>query len=50
MSTLDTLRAWARRIKRDAVTLWFAAHPGAPSCIPPANWTLSPNELNNVTK
>ncbi len=26
--TLVTLRAWARRIKRDAVTLWFAyRHP-----------------------
>lgn len=25
------LRAWARRIKQDAVTLWFAArHPGTP--------------------
>jgi len=25
------LRAWARRIKRDGVTLWFAArHPGTP--------------------
>ncbi len=27
----DTLRAWARRIKRDAVTLWFACrNPATP--------------------
>ena len=24
MSVFDTARAWARRIKRDAITLWFA--------------------------
>ena len=31
MGLLDTSRAWARRIKRDAVTLWFArSHPGTP--------------------
>ena len=31
MSWLDTSRAWARRIKRDGVTLWFALrHPGTP--------------------
>ena len=24
MSLLDTLRTWARRVKRDAMTLWFA--------------------------
>ncbi len=31
MTRSGTLRAWARRVKRDAVTLWFAArHPLAP--------------------
>ncbi|HWK69972.1 hypothetical protein [Pollutimonas sp. M17] len=23
MKTIETIRSWARRIKRDAVTLWF---------------------------
>ena len=28
---IDTTRAWARRIKRDAITLWFAkSHPATP--------------------
>ena len=28
---IDTTRAWARRIKRDAMTLWFArSHPATP--------------------
>ena len=31
MSFVDATRAWARRIKRDAITLWFArAHPATP--------------------
>ena len=31
MGFVDTSRAWARRIKRDAVTLWFARkHAGTP--------------------
>ena len=31
MSVFETLRQWARRIKRDGVTLWFATrHPGTP--------------------
>lgn len=31
MRLLDTARAWARRIKRDAMTLWFARrHPATP--------------------
>jgi uncharacterized membrane protein YkvA (DUF1232 family) len=31
MGLVDASRAWARRIKRDAVTLWFAkSHPGTP--------------------
>lgn len=30
-STLTTLKTWARRIKRDAMTLWFARnHPDTP--------------------
>ena len=31
MGFVGTSRAWARRIKRDVVTLWFARkHPGTP--------------------
>ena len=31
MSTAERLKGWAREVKRDGVTLWFAArHPGAP--------------------
>lgn len=31
MGFIETTRAWARRIKRDAMTLWFArSHPGTP--------------------
>lgn len=31
MGFIDTTRAWARRIKRDAMTLWFArSHPATP--------------------
>jgi uncharacterized membrane protein YkvA (DUF1232 family) len=31
MNPFDTARAWARRVKRDAMTLWFArAHPDTP--------------------
>jgi len=31
MSIFKTVRQWASRIKRDAVTLWFACrHPGTP--------------------
>jgi uncharacterized membrane protein YkvA (DUF1232 family) len=31
MQLTETLRAWARRIKRDSVTLWFAGkHPSTP--------------------
>ncbi|RST45714.1 YkvA family protein [Variovorax sp. DXTD-1] len=31
MSIFKSIRQWASRIKRDAVTLWFAyRHPGAP--------------------
>jgi uncharacterized membrane protein YkvA (DUF1232 family) len=31
MAVLDTLRSWARRLKRDAMTLWFARrHPRTP--------------------
>ena len=31
MHFIDTIRAWARRIKRDALTLWFArSHPATP--------------------
>ena len=31
MSLQESIRAWARRLKRDGVTLWFAyRHPGTP--------------------
>lgn len=31
MSLIDHLKTWARAVKRDGVTLWFAArHPGVP--------------------
>lgn len=31
MSLLDTLKSWAKAIKRDALTLWFCArHPDTP--------------------
>lgn len=31
MNLNDRIKSWARRIKRDGVTLWFAArHPGTP--------------------
>lgn len=31
MGIIDTTRTWARRIKRDALTLWFAGrHPATP--------------------
>lgn len=31
MRLTERIRGWARRIKRDAVTLWFAyKHPGTP--------------------
>ena len=31
LKLLDTLRAWARRVKRDAMALWFARrHPQTP--------------------
>ncbi len=31
MGFIDTTRAWARRVKRDAMTLWFARmHPATP--------------------
>ncbi len=31
MSATDHLKSWAKKVKRDAVTLWFAArHPRAP--------------------
>lgn len=31
MSALNTARAWAKRIKRDVMTLWFASrHPDTP--------------------
>ncbi len=34
MRVFETLRQWARRIKRDGITLWFATrHPGTP-------WTI----------
>lgn len=51
MAILTNLRAWARRIKRDGVTLWFACrHPGTPVlakalCVFVVAYALSPIDL-----
>ena len=51
MFTLADIRAWARRIKRDAVTLWFACrHTETPwmvksLCIFVVAYALSPIDL-----
>jgi uncharacterized membrane protein YkvA (DUF1232 family) len=51
MTVFDNLRQWARRIKRDAVALWFAyKHPGTPLlakalCIFVVAYALSPIDL-----
>ncbi|MDM0107053.1 YkvA family protein [Variovorax sp. J22R24] len=34
MSILDGIRQWARRVKRDAVTLWFACRHPATAWLP----------------
>jgi uncharacterized membrane protein YkvA (DUF1232 family) len=51
LSILQNIRQWARRVKRDAVTLWFACrHPGT-SWLPKAlaafvvAYALSPIDL-----
>ena len=51
VSAFDALKGWARRIKRDAVTLWFAyrypATPWAPRllCLFVVGYVLSPIDL-----
>jgi uncharacterized membrane protein YkvA (DUF1232 family) len=51
MSVLATITAWARRLKRDVVMLWFARrHPDTPLlakalCIFAAAYALSPIDL-----
>lgn len=51
MTPFDNIRQWARRIKRDAVALWFAyKHPGTPLlakalCIFVVAYALSPIDL-----
>jgi len=51
MALSDTLRSWARRIKRDGVTLWFACkNPGIPLlpkllCMFVVAYALSPIDL-----
>jgi uncharacterized membrane protein YkvA (DUF1232 family) len=51
MPFLATVRAWAKRIKRDAVTLWFAyRHPDTPwpvkaLCMFVVAYALSPIDL-----
>ena len=51
MGTLDAIRTWAKRIKRDAVTLWFACrHPATPwhvkaLCAFVVAYALSPIDL-----
>jgi uncharacterized membrane protein YkvA (DUF1232 family) len=51
MSLSQHIRSWARRIKRDAVTLWFAyKHPATPLaakmlCVFVVAYALSPIDL-----
>ena len=51
MSIVDTIRGWARRIKRDALMLWFASrHPDTPwlarlLCVVAVAYALSPIDL-----
>ena len=51
MAYSDTLRAWARSLKRDGVTLWFAyRHPDTPwlakgLCVLVVAYALSPIDL-----
>ncbi|MPW22501.1 DUF1232 domain-containing protein [Paraburkholderia sp. CNPSo 3157] len=51
MSIFETIRNWARRIKRDSLTLWFAYRsPGTPApvkllCIFVVAYALSPIDL-----
>lgn len=51
MTIFESIRVWARRIKRDAVTLWFAyRHPQAPwlvkgLCAFVVAYALSPIDL-----
>ena len=51
MGFLETSRAWARRLKRDGVALWFARkHPGTPwyakaLAIVTVGYALSPIDL-----
>jgi len=51
VSAFDALRRWARRIKHDAVTLWFACrHPATPwapkaLCLFVVGYALSPIDL-----
>ncbi|NYI01701.1 YkvA family protein [Cupriavidus plantarum] len=51
MAFTDDLRKWARRIKRDGVTLWFAcSHPDTPIwtkalCMVVVAYALSPIDL-----
>ena len=51
MSMFDSMRAWAHRVKRDGVTLWFAhRHPDTPFgvkvlCVFLVAYALSPIDL-----
>jgi uncharacterized membrane protein YkvA (DUF1232 family) len=51
MQVLSAIRAWAKSIKRDGVTLWFAyRHPGTPLlvkglCVFVVAYALSPIDL-----
>ncbi|MDR5807460.1 YkvA family protein [Caballeronia sp. LZ019] len=51
MSIFETIRTWARRIKRDAMTLWFAyRNPATPLfvkllCVFVVGYALSPVNL-----
>jgi len=51
MAVLESIRAWGRRFKRDALTLWFAyRHPQTPMwlkglCVLVVAYALSPIDL-----
>jgi uncharacterized membrane protein YkvA (DUF1232 family) len=51
MGLVESSRAWARRVKRDGMTLWYAAsHPGTPWYAKALGWfvvgyALSPIDL-----
>lgn len=51
MNILEQIKSWAKRLKRDAVMLWFArSHPDTPAlakalCVVAVGYALSPIDL-----